>query len=83
MTPTRTCFAVTPDTYDTEVAVLRHRYKKLCQSLGVVPLSSLMKQVGMGTVVIKDVVLSPLEFKAALTLLVVSMHGSRLDPKLY
>ena len=66
------CVTVTPDTYDTEVAVLQHRYKKLCQTLGVVPLSSLLKQVGRGTVVLRDICLAPLELKAALTLLVVS-----------
>ncbi|XP_070198584.1 leucine-rich repeat-containing protein 74B-like [Littorina saxatilis] len=71
--------AVTPDSYETDAALLQARYRKLCGRLGVVPVSLLMKQIGNSSVVVKDANLSPLELKAALTVLVMDTELTQLD----
>ncbi|XP_076446336.1 uncharacterized protein LOC143283845 [Babylonia areolata] len=75
---------VSPDTYASHVALLQQRYKKLCQSLKVVPCSALLKQVGQPSVSLQNVALSSLDLKAVVTVLVVSCFrfGLEMDTEL-
>ncbi|KAL8617171.1 hypothetical protein ACOMHN_014341 [Nucella lapillus] len=70
---------VSPDTYSTDAALLQHRYRRLCQRMGVVPSSLLMKQIGQPSVVIAHAHLSPQEVKATVTILVMDTELTQLD----